>query len=154
MPTLAQILATGPYLSLTASQAHARLLDSVQGARVSFAAIVDQLGLDRNGSASVLEAVQAAATTDAHAYHAPCLRALTVLRTGQDYGLPGADLRAGTTHREMLDAMVDEQGDAGPVPQATRDAILALGMGPRWRVEHGLPREPHLGDIEQARAGA
>lgn len=152
--TLAELLATEPYASISDSQAHARLAEQVQGARVPFSTIVDRLALDRTGEVSVLEAVQAAATNDAHAYYAACLRALTVLRTGQDYGLPGADLRAGTTHREMLDAMVDEAGDAGPMPQATRDAILALGLGPRWRVEHDLAREPHLGDIEQARAGA
>lgn len=147
--TLAELLAAEPYASMSDAAAAAAInAATVQGRRVPFAAIVDRLGLDTTGGVTVLEAVQAAAGDAGHAYHAACLRALTVLRSAQQYELPGALLTDDSPHRAMLDAMVDESpSDAGPVPQATRDAILGMGL-------HSLAEQHGLGVVNERRVRA
>lgn len=141
---LRSFLAQEPYASMSAEAALAALHTTlVQGRRVPFSEIVDEL-IDSDN----LIAVQSAALDSENIYHAACRKALASMEAANRYGSGGALFTSGSPHLILLNNMVDESGDAGPVTKATRDAIIAKGLIPLSEAE-GLAWA-QLADVQEA----
>lgn len=124
LAALSAVITAEPYASMSdAAVLSALKTNTVQGRRVPFGDIIEALVDD-----DCLVAIQVAAADTNHAYHAACAKALASLEAANRYGASGALFTSGSAHLAMMNAMVDEAGDTGPLKKATRDAIVAKGL--------------------------